>query len=156
MDDQMMVGVRDAVAHPQEQPEPVTQIDRCSVNIDGLPVHIFHGQIGAAVFGVAGVNHVDDGRVVERREELAFLQETIAPCRPMDTEELHGDLLLNFTVDPLGQINGAHATGAEQPNQAIRPTTTKLEGAGRLQQLFRCTRHASGKVLMIVGIEPQQ
>jgi hypothetical protein len=62
------------------------------------------------------VDHVDDGRVIESCEELAFHQKTIAPCRAViaGVKKLDRDSLLNLAVHALGQIDSAHPAGAEQ------------------------------------------
>jgi hypothetical protein len=115
-----------------------------------LAFHIFHDQIGLAVFGVAGIDDVDYRRVMERCEELTFSQKTAAPFGAISVsgEEFDSDLLLDFAVSSLGEVNGSHASGAEQSNQAILPAVTEIAGAFGLQQILGGIRHAIGQVLV--------
>jgi hypothetical protein len=120
-----------------------------------LAFHIFHDQIGLAVFGVAGIDDVDYRRVMERCEELTFSQKTASPLRVISVsgEEFDGYLLLDFAVSSLGEVNGSHASGAEQSNHAILSAVTKLMGFCRVEQCFGGISHAIRKVLMAGGVK---
>jgi hypothetical protein len=93
----------------------------------------------AVVIGVAGIDYVHNGMMIERRQELAFPDKAVAPRRTMTAgaEQFYGYLLLNLAICALGQINGSHPTCAEDTNSPIRPPMRRLRLMIGLQHLFR-------------------
>src|ERR1700675_4082756 len=106
---------------------------------------------------MARVDHVDDGRVIERCDELTFPEKTVAPCGAMfvDAEELDGYLLLNLPIGSLGQIDCAHATGAEQSYESVWSATPRFPSIGATKQLFGSMRHATCQVLLAGRVKAQ-
>src|SRR5947207_737794 len=91
------------------------------MEIDGNSLHILHDEIRAAIPGVAGIHHVNDGRMIQRCQKLPFFEKAVTPSGTMaiEAKELDGNRLLNFTIRPLAEIDRAHAASPEQPDQTI-------------------------------------
>src|ERR1700676_2470799 len=111
----------DPVAHAQEEGKLAAQVQGRGVQVNGGAVHILHDEIGLALRGMAGIDHAGDTGMIEIGKKLAFPEETVAPRGPAGSgvEDLDGNLLLNLAVSALGQIDCAHATGAEQADESI-------------------------------------
>ena len=133
-------------------------MDGCSIRIDWRSFDIFHDQIRPAALGVAGIDHVDNRRVIERGEELTLPEKTVAPCGAMfvEAEKLDGYLLFNLAIGSLGQINCAHATRAEQSHQPVWSATALLPAIGDTKQFLGGLRYAICKVLVVSRIKTQQ
>jgi hypothetical protein len=83
------------------------------------------------------IYHAGNTRMIEIRQKLVLLEETVAPGGPIGSgvEDLDGNLLLNLTIAALGQIDRAHAAGAKQPNQAVWSAVAELPSLAGAQHL---------------------
>ncbi len=121
MNDEAAMGVGDAVADVEEKLEAAADVELGGVGVDGLSIDVFHDEEGAPGGGVAGVDDVNDGGVLEGSEELTLSEEALAPdgAEAIAAQQLDGDLLLQFAIDALGEVDGAHAAAAEQGQDAV-------------------------------------
>ena len=110
-------------AHLQEQFQPLAHEKSAivAVGVDGLPVDVFHDEIGRAVVEVAAVDETRDRGVTERRENVPLaVQPTAQPRmqgRMMQHLDRHG--LLVLPVVALAAIYRAHAPVAEDRHDAV-------------------------------------
>ncbi len=146
MDDQVPVRMRNSVAHQQKEAQLGAQIERRGVLIDSGSVHVLHDQIGPPILGMAGIQQACDGRVVQRRKQLALFQETFAPRRPVriGAKEFDRHPLFDLAVTPFGQIDGAHATGADRPDQPVRAAAAGHGSGAPTLHLLRRAGNAPG------------
>jgi hypothetical protein len=77
---------------------------------------------------------------------LAFRQETLAPRWVVTTavQEFDSNLALNFTVDPLGQIDRRHAATSDSGNQ---PVIADLLATARLLRGTQRDRYFPNRIL---------
>src|SRR5215510_2977116 len=100
MDDQVAVGVCHTLTDTQKKTKLISQRHPLGLNINGNAIHILHDEIWPAIAGVPRIDEACNRRMVERSQELPFLQKTVAPCRPVDVgaQDLDGHLLLNLAI----------------------------------------------------------
>jgi hypothetical protein len=107
---------------------------------------------------VAGINYLDDRRMMERCEDFAFFEESGAPVGAISAgaEEFHGDLLVDFTVASFAKPYGSHAA---RPNPADQPEGATVLGMVPItvrQQVGSGGRHGLGEGEGIERIDPEQ
>src|SRR5262245_64425353 len=68
--------------------------------------------------------------MIQRSEQLPFLQKTVVPGRPVDivAEDFDGHPLLNLTVRSLRQIDRTHPAGTQNANSPIGSPMWILRG----------------------------
>ncbi len=138
MDHQVAVGVAYGLAHRQEEAKPVVDfITRLvAVSVDGLPVDVFHDEIGASVVVASAVEEPRDARVVQRCQDAPFKAEA-----PQHLVRVHPALDLfdgHLLHEPVGlafcEVDGAHAAPADFPHDAVGPDgARRVAGAQRRQ-----------------------
>ena len=59
---------------------------------------------------------------MERRNQLAFFQKTVAPngAMPVGAKQFDGDLLLNLAVGTLRQVDATHSAASDDRNDTVR------------------------------------
>ncbi len=134
---QLAVGVGHGVGELQEQRQPRRQRQHGASTVDGLPDHALHHEIGQAVGGESGVQHVRDVRVRHPRQRLLFLRETFQHGGGIHAALQHLDRRLADVgaVGALGQPDVAHATRAQPRDDA--PRAQQLAFAAGLRRPFR-------------------
>jgi len=122
MNDEATMGVGYAVANAEEELEEAADVEPGGISVDRLSLDVFHDEEEAAGGGMAGVDYMNDGGVLEGGEELPLGEEALAPngAEAIAAQQFDGDLLLQFAIDTLGEIDGAHPSAAEQGEDAIR------------------------------------
>jgi RNA polymerase sigma factor (TIGR02999 family) len=85
---------------------------------------VLHDKVRLIVDGVPGVEQASDAGMIERGEDLAFPQETIAASGIIGraTDELDGNAMIYLAIAALRQKDGTHAALAEKANQFIGAT----------------------------------
>src|SRR5215475_7987546 len=109
MDDQVTMCVCHTFTYVQKEPELIRQIHSLGMDINGYAINVFHNKVWSAIDGVSGIDQACNRRMVERGQQLAFLQKTVMPGRPVHigTQDLDGNMLLNLAITALGQIDGS-------------------------------------------------
>ena len=125
MQHQIRVRVLNRLAHAQKQRDPVLriQIARVAPAGDRQAEDQLHRQIRRSIRGLPDIEHARDGRMLERGDDFALAQETLATARiehgaPDDLERY---LLLDLSIRALGPEHHAHATATEFLTQDVRP-----------------------------------
>ena len=121
VDDEPLMRVRDARAHLQQQREPgvETQLTIRTIACDRYAVDILHHEVRKSGRGGATIEEASDVRVIQPREELTLLLKAFLRVEEGLRQHLERHLLRECAVAPLGQIDGAHPTFAEQANQTV-------------------------------------
>src|SRR5437870_2066204 len=116
----MRVGY--SFANPQKEVELPAQIECGGIDIDRRAVDVIHHQVRCAIRGLARVQQTGDAGVLERSENLAFLEKAVVEGAPFHIlpQQLDGDTLLDLSVDALGEEHRARASTAQKGNEAIR------------------------------------
>ena len=137
--DEPAVRVLDGVAHRADERDAL--LDRAGVRV-AVPVErhavdVLHGEERLAVVGEAAVEQAGDVRVVQAGKDLALALEALddRPRRGAPSDELEGNPLLELSIRPLGEEDGAHPATAQRPQDAVRPDALALgrQDAGRQQ-----------------------
>ena len=117
MNDQAPMGVSNSITNLYEQFQLIAKCKPRAVSIDRDALDVFHNQIGSAIPGMPGVNHMNNRRMVKRCQDLPFPQKTVVPyCTELvSAQELDCYSLLNLAVSAFGQKNGTHSAAAKQP-----------------------------------------
>ena len=84
--------------------------------VDGLALHVFHGEVGQAVRRGTAVEQLGDVGVVEGGQDLALGAEAADQLLAVGlrTQQLEGHLLLELVVRAGGQVYRAHAAASQQ------------------------------------------
>jgi hypothetical protein len=152
VNDQPLVCVLDRRAHLQEQPHPLIDIEvlAIAVRVDRLAGDELHDEVRQPRLGRAAVQQPRDIRMIEAREDLALVAESLHDVRRVvaRSDQLDGNLLLVRVIRASCPIDLAHSAGAYQLDQAIRadvPTDPGVRhelgrGGGRRIQEFIARR----------------
>ncbi len=143
---EVAMRVLHGAAHLQEQFQPLAQEKSAivAVGVHGLPVDVFHDEIGGAVVEVAAVDETRDRGVIERRENVPLaVQPTAQPRmqgRMMQHLDRHG--LLVLLVVALAAIHRAHAPVAEDRHDPVGSYARAEQPVLMVfQQRFGCRTH---------------
>ena len=95
------------------------------VLVDALALYVLHDQIRAPLAGMAGIEDLHDGGVMQGSEHLPLVQETVAPTRVpvFGAEKFDGDLPADLAIVSLTQIHRRHAAGPQPADQTIGPAS---------------------------------
>ena len=132
VDNQAPVGVGHAFADLEKELQAAAHVKLGRVDIDGNAFDVFHHQERPSFGGVAGIDHVDDGGVLQGGEQLALGEKAIAPhgAVAIGVKQFYRHALLNLTIGALGEIDAAHASASDQGHDAV--SAEGIAGAGSL------------------------
>ena len=123
MDNQMLMRVLNGRAHSAQQRHAVGEchVPLIAVDVDRLSVDVFDDGVGKAFVGGPAVEQPGNVRMIEARDDLAFLIESavqpgVARLRP---ENLDGDRRREDVVRAFGEVNDSHAASAEFAERRI-------------------------------------
>jgi hypothetical protein len=121
--DQVAMCVGDGCTDLQRQAQAGAHIERVRIAIarDRAAFDILEREVRRTVVRDAAVMQLGDMRMDEAREEFAFAQEALAH---LGTDEIAAHTLERHALDEIavlafGQVDAAHATLAEQAQQAV-------------------------------------
>ena len=124
VNDALLVGMLNAIAHLQEQIDAAgdRQLVFVAVRRNAFATDILHDEIRTALRGCTGVEDARDGRMIHDRQRLALGFEPRDDLRGIHTglDDLQGDLTTNG-VSLLGEPHFAHPAFADAPQEAVRP-----------------------------------
>jgi len=108
------------------------ELARGAVLVDGLAFDVLGDEVGNAVIGLAGVEQLDDGGVIEDGEGLALVLEAAEDVVVKETgaNELEGDTLAEFAIGALGEVDGAHAAAADLAKDLVGADAAAEHGVG--------------------------
>ena len=109
---ELRVRVRHGLGHLQQQADAIAQGQGAllAVDIDGLTVDVFHGEVGAAMLIDTGVVQPRNVRMRERGQDVAFAAQPLGErAAPGHARQLERDLPRELSVDALGKPDGTHA-----------------------------------------------
>ena len=131
MDDSLLVRVPDAVTDLQKELKTFFQAELFffAVAFQRHPRRVFHGEVGVAIGGRAGVEDLGDVDVVHERDRLALRLEAHEELLGGQSAayELQGDLAL----DRFGlrrKVDNAHASLAKRTHETIGANLEGLLG----------------------------
>ena len=127
MDDGLLVRVLDAVAHLDEELEPLLGVQGVAIAVvrDRNPGHVLHDEVRPALGCASRVEHLGDGGVIHERECLALGLETshhlLGVHARLDDLDRHP---APDRFELLGQPDLAHAALADDLEKPVRPDTS--------------------------------
>jgi hypothetical protein len=85
-------------------------------------LHVIHYQIGQTFLSTATIEQLDDIRVIELGQSLAFVAKAAQQffSAQLGQENFDGHLLLILFIRTGCQIDGSHATPTNSPNDFVR------------------------------------
>src|ERR1017187_3853617 len=153
------MGIRHRLAHLEEQAAAILD-GNASVAapvVDAETLHIIHHQERASFRRGAAIDQTRDVRMVQARQNLAFMPEPEEQFRRVHTgsDELEGGLLLKLGVVADRQVDDAHAAAADL---TAHPPGTKPRAYGRVaaDHLLRGGFHRQVDVVRMGAIRHEQ
>ena len=133
--DQVLVGIVDGGADGPKERQPRGDGQRMAgaVDIEREPLDVVHDQVGEAVCSRAPVQEFGNVRVIKAGEDLplgAKAPQEVAGWQAW-RDELDGHLLVVVVVGPHGEVDHAHASGAELAHDLVGTNLSSDDGLGR-------------------------
>jgi hypothetical protein len=138
--------VGDAFADAQKKCQALAYRKVGGEGVNGHAFHVLHHQKGVPVGRMAGIEHVNDGRMLQRCQQLPLAQKTVAPQGAMSAgvQKLDGDALFELAIGALGEVDAPHAAAPDLVKDAVRADHgAGRESAGLQAGLFPTGGHAS-------------
>src|ERR1700751_1932492 len=118
MHDELRVGVRHWIEHPEKQVQSLSQrqLARGAVAIDALARHVLENQVRLPVLADAGIEQPGDGRVREPRQQARFVSDLLGSIPPETptVEQLDGYAALELAIAATRQPHAPHPAATEQ------------------------------------------
>src|SRR5262245_19876438 len=113
MDDEILVRMRDGLAHDDEQCDARRERESLAIapRIDALAVDVFEHEIAFAAGSDAGIEQARDVRIVESSEQTALAREPFirAAIRGREPQQLDRRESVVQTIRAAGEPNLRHA-----------------------------------------------
>ncbi len=139
MDHQIAVGVGNGLAHFEKKAAALLdgRVAIAEPGVDGLLLHVFQHQVGAALRSASAVDQPRDVGVVEIGENLALAPEPVEQLGRVQAvpDQLERGLLPELLVVADRQIDGAHAAAPDFPHHAPGAQTRADDRVGAEQRL---------------------
>ena len=96
--------------------------------LDGHAIHVFHREVGPAFFGDASIQQAGYIWMLQGRQDLPFLTETLAKEMRTNRQvnEFDGYPLLKMSIRAMRQVDRAHSTAAEEAIDLVGADAPRL------------------------------
>jgi hypothetical protein len=122
VNDQVLMGVLDSVAHTLEQSQALSQRKRVvvAIPIDREAIDVLHDQVRQAVVNTR-VTQSGDVTMIEAGKclDLGFKVSVVILLQEVIAQGLDGHTISEPTISALGEVHDAHASGSDLPNYAV-------------------------------------
>lgn len=137
-----------------EQPHTIAKgkLPLCAVLVNTRALDEIHREKRQAVVSNSPIQELCDVRVIERCQNLALVTKPFQELSSSDSRLDYFDrnTLSERVIIPYGEIDSAHTTGADLPDNAVR--TDSFPG----RQFAGCRRYISGETLFRVVSSEQR